>query len=284
MSVIGTAVPYLDAAATLRRYGLHARKQLGQSFLVDPGALEQIAATAEIDRSDTVLEIGAGLGHLTRYLARAAGKVLAVEIDARLLPPLRDVTDVYANVEVVQGDILELSPANLGLQSGYLLVANIPYYITSAVVRHVLESEPKPRRIVLTLQAEVAERICAGPGDLSLLALSVQVYGRPSLRARIPAAAFHPVPKVDSATLSVDVYLKPLIAAALLPMFFRLIKAGFHQKRKMLHNSLAAGLGRKPADLGTWLEAAGIDSKRRAETLSIDEWRRLCESFGGAAD
>ena len=282
MSPVGrVSVPYLDIAALLRQHGLHARKRLGQSFLEDPTALDEVAAAAEMKPSDTVLEIGAGLGSLTRYLAHSAGRVVAVEIDADLLAPLRGSVQQFDNVEVVLGDILELSPARLGLNSGYLVVANIPYYITSAVIRHLLEAEPSPRRIVLTVQAEVAERICAQAGDYSLLALGVQVYGQPRLGARIPAAAFHPRPKVDSAILWVDIYPEPLVPRPLLPTFFELIRAGFHQKRKMLHNSLGAGLRLESAAVGAWLESAGIDSRRRAETLSITEWKLLAETYAG---
>jgi len=157
------------------------------------------------------------------------------------------------------------------------VVANIPYYITSAVIRHLLESSPKPRRIVLTIQKEVAERICAKAGDLSLLALSVQVYGKPSIAAIIPAASFHPAPKVDSAILRIDIYDQPLVSVETLKTFFKLTKAGFSQKRKTLRNSLSSGLQIPTTESEALLTSAGIDFMRRAETLSIDEWRGLCE-------
>jgi 16S rRNA (adenine1518-N6/adenine1519-N6)-dimethyltransferase len=162
-------------------------------------------------------------------------------------------------------------------QAGYLVVANIPYYITSAIIRHLLENEPKPRRIVLTIQKEVADRICVAPGDMSLLALSVQVYGKPRVAARIPAGAFFPAPKVDSSVLCLDVYPEPQITTELLEMFFKLIKAGFSQKRKTLRNSLSSGLHISPTDAADLLTKAEIDPMRRAETLSIPEWQRLCE-------
>jgi len=274
-------IPPLNAAAILRQYGLRADKQLGQNFLQDSSALEKIAAAARIEKSDTVLEVGPGLGSLTRYLAAAARWVIAVELDERLIPPLRDVLSPWQNVQIVQGDILKISPANLVGEADYLAIANIPYYITSALLRHLLESQPRPRRLVLTVQREVAERVCAAPGALSLLALSVQVYGSPHIAARIPAGAFYPVPKVDSAVLCVEVAPQPLIAAPLLEMFFRLIKAAFSQRRKTLRNSLAAGLGMSPAHVAELLLSAGIDPQRRAETLELDEWRHLCESLEG---
>lgn len=273
-----SAIPPLNAAAVLKRYGLRADKRLGQNFLQDPFALEKIAHAAEINPDDCVLEIGPGLGSLTRYLAVSARSVTAVELDPDLLAPLRTILMPHPNVRVVHGDILELNIADLVDQAGYIVAANIPYNITSAIIRHLLESEPKPRRIVLTIQKEVAERICATPGDLSLLALSVQVYGQPRIEAKIPAGAFHPVPNVDSAVLRIDIYDQPLIADEMLPTFFKLIKAGFSQKRKTLRNSLSSGLHIKPQDAETLLNQAGIDPMRRAETLSIEEWKRLCET------
>lgn len=271
------SIPPLNAAAVLKRSGLRAEKRLGQNFLQDSSALEKIAKAAEILADDCVLEIGAGLGSLTRYLAVSAREVTAVELDADLLAPLQAILSPYQNVRVVHGDILKLSISELIDQTNYIVAANIPYHITSAIIRHLLEGEIKPRRIVLTVQKEVAERICAKPGDLSLLALSVQVYGKPGIAATIPAGSFHPVPKVDSAILRIDIYEEPLVPNDLLETFFKLIKAGFSQKRKMLRNSLSSGLHIPPALAEALLASAGIDPMRRAETLSIEEWRKVCE-------
>lgn len=272
------SIPPLNAAAVLKRYGLRADKRLGQNFLQDHFVLEKIAQAAEIKPDDCVLEIGPGLGSLTRYLAVSARKVAAVELDPDLLPPLKAILTPHPNVTITHGDILDLNIADLVDQPGYIVAANIPYNITSAIIRHLLESAPKPRRIVLTIQKEVAERICAKPGDLSLLALSVQVYGQPRIEAKIPSEAFHPVPNVDSAILRIDIYDQPLIPNEQLPAFFKLIKAGFSQKRKTLRNSLSSGMHIKPAEAETLLAKAGIDPMRRAETLSIEEWRRVCEA------
>jgi len=272
-----SSIPPLDASAVLKRFNLRADKSLGQNFLQDSSALEKIALAAEIQRDDCVLEIGPGLGSLTRYLAVSAQKVTAVELDPDLLAPLRAVLKPYQNVHVIHGNILELSISEIIDQPDYLVVANIPYNITSAIIRHLLESDPKPRRVVLTIQKEVAERICARPGDLSLLALSVQVYGAPSIAAKIPANSFHPAPKVDSAILRIDIHKEPLIPVELLDTFFKLIKAGFAQKRKTLRNSLSAGLHISPQNAEALLTSAGIDFMRRAETLSIEEWKGLCE-------
>lgn len=265
----------LDVPGLLRTHGLSPRKGLGQNFLTDPFTLEKVVQAAGVTQQDSVLEIGAGLGSLTRHLARSAGKVTAVEIDQNLIPILRQVLAGEKNVQIIPADILALDPAMIMNGEPYLVVANIPYYITSAIMRHLLESHHRPQRLVLTVQREVADRICASPGDLSLLALSVQVYGTPRPVLRIPAGAFYPPPKIDSVTLRVDLFPQPLIPPQQLDVFFQLIKAGFSQKRKTLRNALSAGLGWKPERGEALLLKAGVDPMRRAETLSLDEWRRL---------
>ncbi|HVM71383.1 MAG TPA: 16S rRNA (adenine(1518)-N(6)/adenine(1519)-N(6))-dimethyltransferase RsmA [Anaerolineales bacterium] len=272
----GTCLPPLNIPELLRQAGLHPSKSLGQNFLQDERILQSIVASAGIDPSEEILEIGSGLGNLTRYLATAARSVTAVELDKGLFPTLETVLAPYQNIRLVQGDILKLNPADLIESSNYLVVANIPYYITSALLQHLLESGKPPRRMVLTMQKEVAERICARPGKLSLLALSVQVYGNPSILADIPAEAFYPAPKVDSAVLRVEILPEPVIPTAMLDTFFMLIKAGFSQKRKTLRNSLSGGLGIAPAEAEKKLAAARLDPMRRAETLSLEEWKALC--------
>jgi 16S rRNA (adenine1518-N6/adenine1519-N6)-dimethyltransferase len=272
-------IPPLNVGFLLKKYGLKPHKGLGQNFLQDPIALEKITSAAQIQPTDTVLEIGPGLGSLTRYLAEAAKEVVAVELDQHLLPPLKSVLAPYQNVRVIHGDILALSPGDLIAEPGYIVAANIPYYITSALIRHLLESEAKPRRVVLTIQKEVARRICETPGDMSLLALSVQVYGEPRIAADIPAGAFFPSPNVDSSVLVIDMYPAPRIPRELFDTFFKLIKAGFSQKRKTLRNSLSSGLAIPPIQSADLLERSGIDPQRRAETLSIAEWQRLAENL-----
>ena len=268
-------IPPLNAADLLKQYGLRPDKRLGQNFLQDPYALEKIIRAAEIHPSDTVVEIGPGLGSLTRYLAAAAQNVIAVELDEKLLPPLETVISPYRNIKILHGDILDFQPESVIEQSDYLVIANIPYYITSVVTRHLLEGKPKPRRIVLTIQKEVAERICAGPGDMSLLALSVLVYGNPRIAAHIPPGAFFPAPKVDSSVLVVDIYPAPVVPENLLEIFFLLTKAGFSQKRKKLRNSISAGMRLSKAETEKMLLNADIDPQRRAETLSLEEWGNL---------
>ena len=271
------SLPALDVPALLRQYGLRPDKSLGQNFLVDPAALQRVVSAAEVSPQDKILEIGPGLGSLTRLLAVQSQQVVAVELDEKLLAPLAEVLAAYDNVRIVQGDILDLQPSDLMDEPGYLVVANIPYYITSAVIRHLLEAEEKPARIVLTVQREVAERIVAEPGDLSLLALGVQVYGEPEIVARIPAGAFYPPPKVDSAVVRVSLYPEPRIPDTNLDLFFRLAKAGFSQKRKTLRNALSGGMHWEPKQAAAILELAGIDPRRRAETIRLDEWRLLTE-------
>lgn len=271
------SLPPLAIPSLLRRYGLRPSKSLGQSFLQDTHALRRIVQAAAIEPEDEVLEIGAGVGNLTRYLALQARQVVAVELDERLFPILQSVLAPFQNVRLIHGDMLTLSPADLLTMPGYLVVANIPYYITSALLRHLLETERRPRRLVLTVQREVAERICAAPGKMSLLALSVQVYGRPSIVAQIPAGAFYPPPSVDSAIVRLDIYPTPLIAPEKLPRFFALIRAGFSQKRKTLRNALAAALSLSRQESENLLQRAGLDPTRRAETLSLAEWDRLLD-------
>jgi 16S rRNA (adenine1518-N6/adenine1519-N6)-dimethyltransferase len=275
-----------SVAALLRAHGLHPKKSLGQNFLVDPGALSQIASAADLSASDAVLEVGAGLGALTRVLAAQAGQVLAIELDGQLVEILREELAGLPNVEILQADILRFPDLPVSLfpfePLGYKMVGNLPYYITSAVLRRFLEAEPRPQLMVVTVQREVAERIVAGPGELSLLAVSIQFYGQPRIVARIKAGAFYPSPQVDSAVLRIDVGRQP---AVLLDQgveekdFFRIVRAGFGQKRKTLRNSLSGGLALPPARVEEALQRAGVDPRRRAETLSLQEWAAVVRAF-----
>jgi 16S rRNA (adenine1518-N6/adenine1519-N6)-dimethyltransferase len=273
--------PPLNIPALLSQHGIRPDRGLGQNFLVKDSWSKKIVEIAEISNNIAVLEVGPGLGSLTRYLAERAQKVVAVELDGRLIPPLEKVINRYKNVHVVEGDILTLDFIKLIDAPFYMVVANIPYYITSALIRQLLEAHQPPIRMVLTLQDEVADRICAIPGRMSLLALSVQVYGRPQKRIGIPASAFYPAPKVDSTVVRVDVYPNPLIPFPNLKMFFLLAKAGFSQKRKTLRNSLAGGMDWSKDESEHLLLSAGIDPDRRAETLSLDEWGLLAERATG---
>lgn len=266
----------------LRAHGLQPRKRLGQNFLLDPAALGRIVAAADLSPDDTVVEVGAGSGTLTRLLAERAGRVVAVELDDGLVEVLRRQVLAFSGVEVVHGDVLKLDLSAFP-PGGYKVVANLPYYITSAVLRRFLEQPPRPSLMVVTVQREVAERIVAGPGEMSLLAVSVQWYGRPRIVARIAPGAFYPPPTVDSAVLRIDVGEpgqavpgEGVDEAAL----FRVVRAGFSQKRKQLRNSLGAGLGVTAAQAEAGLRQAGVDPQRRAETLSLEEWARVARALG----
>ena len=272
-------IPDLNVVSLLRDYGLSPKKGLGQNFLVNGEILKRIVLSADITPEIPVLEIGPGLGSLTRYLAQVSRDVTAIELDDNLMPVLRKVLKPYHNIRIVQGDILEIDPAELMEAEGYAVVANIPYSITSALIRHLLEASLKPALLVLTVQREVAERICAQPGKLSLLALSVQVYGKPRMMFNIPAGAFYPAPKVDSAVVRVDLSGSSAIPPEWMDDFFILTKAGFGQKRKMLRNALPGRTGLGTDRTEELLEAVGIDAKRRAETLTIEEWYLLTEQY-----
>lgn len=270
-------LPPLNVPALLRSYGIHPDKSLGQNFLVEESWLKKIINIAEISDQLTILEVGPGLGSLTRYLAEKARSVITIELDERLLQPLESVLSNYHNVQIIEGDVLEINPDQLIESDEYLVVANIPYYITSALLRHLLEARKRPLRMILTVQREVAERICAQPNRMSLLSLSVQIYGHPEMKGRIPASAFYPPPNVDSTIVRVDIYPTPMIADRNIDAFFRLAKAGFSQKRKTLRNALSGGMAWPKDKTENLLEAAGIDPNRRAETLTLEEWSTLVE-------
>jgi 16S rRNA (adenine1518-N6/adenine1519-N6)-dimethyltransferase len=264
----------------LQEIGIRPSKGLGQNFLVDESVPPKILAAADVTADDAVVEIGPGVGVLTRRLAQAARKLTAVELDSRLYPYLHKMLAPYPGARLVEGDVLDFKPEELEPES-YKLVANIPYYITSAIMRHFLESEHRPSRLVLMVQKEVAQRIVANPPEMSLLAVSVQFYGQPKLYATVPAGAFYPPPKVDSAILLVETFAaadRPCPAANE-SRFFTIARAGFGQKRKQLANSLAAGLKIEKELIREVMLKAGIEGERRAESLSLKDWGKLYAAF-----
>jgi 16S rRNA (adenine1518-N6/adenine1519-N6)-dimethyltransferase len=266
----------MDPRLLLRQFDITPKKSLGQNFLVDERAADRIAAAADLTQDDVVLEVGPGLGALTRCLADACARVVAVELDQRLIPVLQHTLGAYANVEIVHGDVMALQPSAV-LPSAYKVVANIPYYLTSALLRHLLEADVRPTLMVLTVQEEVARRIVARPNDMSLLAVSVQFYGQAKIVARLKPGAFYPAPKVKSAVVRVEVYPEgqTTVRVADVDLFFLLARAGFGQRRKQLRNALTSGTGWSRSEVDDALAAAGLDPRRRAETLTLDEWSAL---------
>jgi len=253
-----------------------AKKSLGQHWLTDVEALEAISEYAEIGPKDTVLEIGPGLGHLTNYLVRQASHVIAVELDESLAAelPRRVPAD---NLSVVQADILEFDLTQLPIR--YKVVANIPYYLTSNLMRVLSESSNPPHLMVLLVQKEVAERIAAGPGQMSLLAVSVQIYYRAELGIALQAELFIPPPKVDSRVVILTRHTKPLFHNLDTKNFFRLVKAGFSGRRKKLRSSLSAGLGIPKEQADELLVKAYISGEKRAQELSLQDWYKLYQTY-----
>lgn len=252
------------------------KKQLGQNFLRDHDALESIVTAGNLQKTDTVVEVGAGDGTLTMLLAPHVKKVIAIEIDADLIPTLKAACAPYKNIEIIQKSVLHADYE----KKPYKLIANIPYYITSPILSHFfLEAYEKkellPQTAVLLMQKEVAEKICAAPGDLSVLALNVQLIGEPTLLFQVPAESFVPAPKVDSAVVQITPHKKILVPPEKITTFRKLIHAGFSQKRKMLKNTLAATWRKESAEVGAFLEKCGVDPQRRAETLTIEEWNTI---------
>ncbi len=262
----------------LARHDIAAKKSLGQNFLHDDALLSAIVAAATVAPGDAVLEIGAGLGALTQHLAQIAARVVAVELDQRLIPILEAELGAFPNVQVVHADVLEHDPRAWFGEDAYKVAANVPYYITGAILEHLLGGEAKPQAMALTLQKEVAERITAQPGDMTLLAVSVQFYGRVDVVRHISAGAFWPRPDVDSAILRFVRDPATSLSTSEERRFFRLVRTGFSQKRKQLQKNLRA-LGLKRRQTVALLESVAIDPRRRAETLSIEEWLRLYEAF-----
>ena len=274
----------------LHRYNLRAKKGLGQHFLIDEEVLRLIFSTAQITTDDVVVEVGPGLGVLTRELVKEAGRVVAIELDNRLAVILKQNFSFSKNITIINEDVLKIVPADL-LQElkveyppeGYKVVANLPYYITSPVLRHFLDSEIKPRLMVVMVQKEVAEEITAKPGQMSLLSVSVQFYGEPMIAGYVPAQSFYPAPEVDSALLKIVPYPHTPVDIDT-ESFFSLVRAGFSAARKQIANSLTQSLGVTKVEVLSLLEKAEILPQRRAETLSLDEWTRLWRVYTEAKE
>lgn len=275
----------LTNIATIRRimheYKTFAQKKLGQHFLIDQDTLSAIIDAAELKPNDTVLEIGPGLGTLTKALSVCASKIIAVEKDMDMIKIFQAINSNLTNVQIVRGNILMLNNSFFKeyLPKSYKVVANLPYYLTSAILRFFLQSSHRPAMMVLMVQKEVGERIIATSPNANVLGLAVQFYGIPEIMAKVPNTHFWPIPKVDSAILRITSHSKARYHVDNEDELFKVIKAGFGEKRKKLHNSLTGGL-KLPHDIvKKILVQSKIDIDRRAQTLTIPEWIRLYQNL-----
>lgn len=258
-------------------HGLRLNTDLGQHFLLDSSILDRIVETAHIEKNDTIVEIGPGIGVLTRKLLERAGSVIAIELDEHLIPLLKEFTGENSKLKtqdsklaIIQGNALHIAMPS----ASYKVVANIPYHITSPLLRHLfLESAVLPTSLTLLIQREVAEKICDAK-DAGMLTILVGLFGKPRIVANVPPEAFLPPPKVDSAVLHVECFREPLTDTHTMEQIFKLTKAGFGQKRKMLSNTI--GRFHEGMEL---LARASIDPNRRPQTLSVSEWIALAKEL-----
>jgi 16S rRNA (adenine1518-N6/adenine1519-N6)-dimethyltransferase len=268
----------LSPKEILKKYRIFPLKRLGQSFLIDKKVLKKIIEAAELSKNDTVLEVGPGIGNLTIELAKGAKKVIAVEKDKRMVEILRENLKDFRNVEIVEGDIRETIFAIVKkMAKDYKVVANIPYYLTSHLIRNFLELKKKPKLIVLMVQKEVAQRICAKPPKMNLLAISVQFYAKPQIVSFVSKNCFWPKPKVDSAVVRIEP--KKKMPLTNFELFFKIVKGGFLHKRKQLINNLAEGLDLGKPKVREWLLKNKIEPTKRAEELKVEDWLKLTKGY-----
>ena len=264
----------------LHRFKLRADKKLGQNFLIDPGVVEGIVKAAELTSEDKVLEVGPGIGTLTQGLAESGAYVTAVELDKRLLPVLETTLEGYENIRIVNGDILKVDIMQELGAGEFKCCANLPYYITTPIIFALLEKKLPMERLVVMVQKEVAERMIAKPGgkDYGALSVSIQYYTEPELCFIVPPESFIPAPNVESAVICCKKRLAPPVVLKDEELFFRVVKAAFSLRRKMLNNSLK-NMGITSDEVQAWLARAQVDGKRRAETLSLEEFASLTNTF-----
>lgn len=268
-----------DWSRLMSELGIRPNKGLGQHFLFERGVVERMVRQAGITEDDTVLEIGPGLGILTSELLRKAGRVVAVEYDHALAAHLRDAFGDFPRFDLVEGNALAL--VNDDLIPGkepFDVVANLPYSVGTAILRHLLEQPRRPRRLTVMLQKEVAERIVAKPPEMGVLSVATQFFAEPRIAFTVAPSVFIPPPKVESAVVILDVREEPPLPEELHPRFFKIVTAGFQQKRKQLANAIADVLRLPKPEIAAWLSVAGVDPMRRAETLSVGEWVELAQS------
>ncbi len=273
-----------NVRTALKQLGVQPTRAMGQNFLIDGHALATIVAAGELTPTTTVVEVGPGLGVLTWELVQVAGQVITIELDSRLAARLRNEFAMYSNLTIYQQDVLTTDVAQVTQLHPYRVVANLPYAITSPVLRHFLEADHPPELMTVLVQREVAQRICAAPGDMSVLAHAMQIRATPELVAIVPPESFMPAPEVYSAVLRLRRRPVPLVDPAEEPAVMKVIKAGFLHARKQLGNSLASGLAahgmqRERGAVQELLRQCDIDPMRRAETLTIDEWVRISRTL-----
>ncbi len=261
----------------LSKYETRPSKGLGQNFLIDKKVLKRIIESADIKPNDIILEVGPGAGTLTQELARKAKKVIAVEKDRTMIEILKETLKDFNNVEVVQGDILKLNLEHYTLNP-YKIIANIPYYLTSPLIRKFLEEKNQPQEMILMLQKEVAQRICAKPPQMSLLAVSVQFYAEPKIISYVSKNCFWPPPKVDSAIIKIKPQINTEKKQIDADLFFKIVKAGFSQPRKQLAGNLSKILKIDKEKTTAWLLKNNIKPNQRAETLNVEDWIRLAKT------
>jgi len=263
----------------LQHYGLYANHSLGQNFLVTESVFDKILGAADLKPDDTVIEVGPGTGFLTEKLIGKVKKVIAVEYDAGMVRLLKERFRDVPNLEIVHSDILKFWIQDSGVRNQqYKVVANIPYYITSPLIKLFLQSDCRPTQMVILVQKEVADKVC-GLSDNGVLTLETQLFGKPKIIDTVPPGCFWPPPKVESAILQIKVYPKPKVPEKDTEDFIRLIKFGFNQRRKKLANSLEAGLRIDIDLIRDLLVKAKIDLSWRAENLEIGDWQRLLKEL-----
>lgn len=260
----------------LKKYSLKPEKRLGQHFLWDKKVLRKIVKAADLKPKDVVLEIGPGIGNLTQELAKRVKKVIAVEKDQKMIEILKETVGNLKNVEIFQADILKYQISKIKNQK-YKVVANLPYYIVSPVIRKFLECKVAPYKMILMVQKEVAQRISAKPPNLNLLAVSVQFYAQPKIISYVSKKSFWPQPKVDSAILRISQIHADLKTDP--HRFFQIVKSGFSQPRKQLLNNLSRGLKIDKEKIKIWLLKNKIQPYQRPGTLSLENWLSLTKSF-----
>lgn len=265
----------------LKENHIRLSKRLGQNFLISEKAIVRLVETADITEGDTILEIGPGIGNLTKEMAKLAKQVIAIEKDGRMCELLKETLKDFKNVKVIRGDALRVD--NLiseFLEGGYKIAANLPFYITAPVIRKFLESDTPPQRMVLIVQKEVGERICSTYPDLNILAVSVQFYAKPEIISNISKTCFLPAPKVDSVILKITPsYTELSKDIKFREQFFKIVKAGFSQPRKQIINNFSNNLKISREETKTWLAKNDIKPEQRAQTLRVEDWIKLSQTF-----